>query len=373
MTVELPVDKKSKIKKLLYKFKKIKRCSIRNFAKFVGSLESCCPTLKYGRVHMRSLERERYVALTNNNENYNAIMTLSNEVSNDLQWWIDHINFARDSILVRNPDLEIFTDASLSGWGAFCNGRRIHGHWNAEEKNWSINRLELKAVSFGLKCLTDNVSNSNILLRVDNTTALAYINRKGGTRYPDLHTIAKEIWDWCKKNNNWIFASYICSADNAEADFESRRLEPETEYSLAQSAFEKIIDKFGVPDMDLFASRTNSKCEKFVSWKKDPEAFAIDAFTLNWNSDFFYAFPPFILIPRVLEKIKQDKCNGIIVVPQWPAQPWYPMFMNLLQSDFIKFEPDINLLSSLDRLPHPLWKRLTLVAGILSGQPSRKN
>ena len=57
----------------------------------------------------------------------------------------------------------------------------------------------------------------------------------------------------------------------------------------------------------------------------DPTAEAIDAFTLNWHTLKFYAFPPFSIMPKVLKKIQTDKggrnmCTtqlaNPIVVPQ---------------------------------------------------------
>ena len=83
---------------------------------------------------------------------------------------------------------------------------------------------------------------------------------------------------------------------------------------------------------------------------------------------FFYAFPPFSIILRTLRKIKKEKAEGIVVVPDWPAQPWYPLFHSMLEAEPIKFKPNIDLLSSCNREPHTLWKRLTLVAGRLSGK-----
>lgn len=93
------------------------------------------------------------------------------------------------------------------------------------------------------------------------------------------------------------------------------------EFELSDVAFRKIINKFGYPNIDLFATRINVKCKDYVSWTKDPESIAVDAFTINSNKYFFYAFPPFILITRVLKKIREEKAEGIVVVPQWPAQP----------------------------------------------------
>jgi hypothetical protein len=40
-----------------------------------------------------------------------------------------------------------------------------------------------------------------------------------------------------------------------------------------------------------------------LSWKADPLAWAIDAFTLQWKNFIFYAFPPFSLIDRVCQKV----------------------------------------------------------------------
>lgn len=77
----------------------------------------------------------------------------------------------------------------------------------------------------------------DVLLRIDNTTAIAYINKKGGVRFLKLVKITKKIWQWCEDRDLWIFAKRIASEDNVEADIESRRLEPETEFALTQSAF----------------------------------------------------------------------------------------------------------------------------------------
>ena len=101
-----------------------------------------------------------------------------------------------------------------------------------------------------------------------------------GTQYKNLNSITREIWQWCEKRNIWIFASYVKSKDNYDADFESRRIEPETEFQLSDAAFNKIIHSFGTPEIDLFASRTNAKCERYVSWKQDPGSEVTDAFTI---------------------------------------------------------------------------------------------
>ncbi|XP_071573676.1 uncharacterized protein [Temnothorax nylanderi] len=206
---------------------------------------------------MRSFERERFLALERNNDDFEAIMRLSSELEEDFDWWSNHINQAKNQIKRFDPAVEIFSDASSSSWGAYCNDHRVNGFWNEEERDQHINYLELLAAWFGLKCFAKELRDCDVLLRIDNTTAIAYINKRGGVRFPN----------------------YIASKDNVEADIESRRLEPETEFALAQSAFCQIVSKFGNPEIDIFATRTNTKCKKYISWKKDPGSIEIDAFT----------------------------------------------------------------------------------------------
>lgn len=370
MSIVLPPEKKSKIEQLTLKFGTTRGCKIRDFAKMVGSIVSCCPAVKYGFAHTKSLEREKFLALEKNNGNYDALMKLSNNIKEDLLWWRLNVQKSQNSLKMLDFQREIFSDSSLTGWGAAYRNETARGSWNAEERACHINFLELKAAFFGLKCFAKHARGIDILLRIDNTTAISYINRMGGVQYPRLNQITQEIWRWCEERNIILFASYISSKDNFVADAESRKAEPETEFELANEAFEKIVEKFGKPTIDLFASRINAKCEKYFSWFKDPNSTAVDAFTKSWHGLNFYAFPPFAIILKVLRKIKNEKAEGIVVVPEWPAQPWFPLFYSMSISEPIYLKPNINLLISCNREPHPLWRNLTLVVAKLSGKDS---
>ncbi|CAD6234371.1 GSCOCG00001862001-RA-CDS, partial [Cotesia congregata] len=194
-----------------------------------------------------------------------------------------------------------------------------------------------------------------ILLRIDNTTAIAYINKAGGIKYPRLSELARSIWQWCESRNIWVVASYIPSKLNVEADRASRQVNLDTEWELSQTVFQKVLGCYGPFSIDLFASRVNKKCSRFCSRYPDPDAELVDAFTFSWRSEEFYAFPPFALILPALRKIINDKASGVLVVPHWPAQPWYPLFTSILCQPPLNFEPKINLLQSPFRQQnHPL-------------------
>lgn len=98
------------------------------------------------------------------------------------------------------------------------------------------------------------------------------------------------------------FATQFFSKDNFEVDFESRRLETETKHSPLHTKFQDITAKLGKPEIDLYASQTNTKCNLYYSWKRDPGALKVDAFTQDWRFFFFYVFRPFSIIFRVWEK-----------------------------------------------------------------------
>ncbi|XP_050294576.1 uncharacterized protein LOC126743396 isoform X1 [Anthonomus grandis grandis] len=367
MSVSLPQDKVSSTLELVSKFLLLEKCSIRDFARMLGKVTSICPGIKYGWLYTKYFERQKFLALQSSNENYNATMKILPLLYEDFQWWIKNLPKAKNFIQIDSFAIEIFSDASSTGWGISCLGKKSRGFWSVVEKEYHINYLELLAVFFGLKCFASHLSNCNILCRVDNTTALAYINKMGSVQYPKLNNLSRTIWQWCEERNLFLYASYIKSIDNWEADHESRSLATETEWALDLPAFMKISSSFGEPEIDLFASRTNAKCGKFVSWLRDPESIAIDAFTLNWNQLKFYAFPPFALILRVLNKIISDNARGILVVPLWTAQPWYPVFLSLLEREPIIFAPYKNLMS-FNSTPHPLWRKTTLAAGIVSAK-----
>lgn len=367
MAISLPQKKRENILKLTNKFLALRSCKIRSFARYIGILASACPAVCYGWLYTKALERQKFLALKSSKGNYEASMKISANLKEDLLWWLNNISNTNNFIKPPKFEIEIFSDASTTGWGIYCNGKVSRGLWSESEKQQHINFLELLAAFFGLKCFASEFSNCHILLRIDNTTAIAYINRMGSIQHPLLNNLSRKIWQWCEHRKIVIFASYIKSVHNTEADRESRNLDVETEWSLNDAYFEKIILYFGKPVIDLFASRHNTKCGRFVSWKRDPDAWAVDAFTLSWKIFFFYAFPPFSLILRILQKIIEDKAEGILVVPLWPAQAWFPLFNSLLIEEPLYFPPSRDSLLSANRIPHPLWPSLTLVAGVLSG------
>ncbi|KYN29460.1 hypothetical protein ALC57_01098 [Trachymyrmex cornetzi] len=101
-------------------------------------------------------------------------MALSPSIKEDLLWWEKIFANPTQSDIIRSGRfaLEIFTDASLTGWGAICGKIRTHGFWSAEENKNHVNFLELLAVFHALRSFVSQIRGCDILLREDNSTAL---------------------------------------------------------------------------------------------------------------------------------------------------------------------------------------------------------
>lgn len=324
MTIALPESKRVSLMEKIRVCRDSTSLTIRDLAKMTGSLVAASPATPYGLLYTKDLEREKFIALARS-RNFESPFTLSDSCHSALAWWQSHLSPEGCPIRSDCFDLEIFSDSTLKGWGAWCRGSSAQGIWTREdlERHTSINQLELRAAFFGLKTFARGLSNCQILLRIDNTTAIAYVNRMGGIQLPSLSNLAKELWQWCERRAIFVVASYIPSKENVEADRASRIFKNlDTEWEFSQVRFEEVRDILGHPEIDLFASRANSKCELFFSWRPDPNALGVDAFTFDWSQfSLFYAFPPFSLILRVLKKILSDRATGILIFPFWPGNP----------------------------------------------------
>ena len=122
-----------------------------------------------------------------------------------------------------------------------------------------------------------------MLLKLDNTTAAAYINKKGGTISVSCNKLAKDIWNWAKGQDIfWITASYVPGVKNTTTDLRSHLFYGNKEWSLNERATKSLFDQFGKPEIDLLASRLNTKRTKYASYKPDPGAYHVNTCSLCW-------------------------------------------------------------------------------------------
>ena len=212
------------------------------------------------------------------------------------------------------------------------------------------------------------MSDVHVFMQLDNTTAVSYINNMGGIKSVSCNELAQSLWEWCILRNIWVSAQYLPGVENTVADAKSRTFNDNLEWMLDRGVFSELCSQYGRPDIDLFASRLNAQIHKYVAWLPEPESFATDAFTLDWSKFFFYAFPPFCLVGRCLQKIELDKADGFIIVPIWPTQIWFAKLLSLLiEEPIVLPKSKYLLMQPVSQLHHPLHSKLCLMSCRLSG------
>ena len=214
-------------------------------------------------------------------------------VTNEIKWWIRNIFDAFALIKLATFDLIIFSDASLQGWGGTDQVTQVGGRWNYIENKCHTNSLEYQVALFCLKAFCKNKTRLHVLLKRDNKKAVAYINKKGGTISASCNKLAKDIWKWARGQDIWITTSHVPGVKNTTttADLTSQRFYNKKEWSLHKRVAKSLFDQFGKLEIDLFASRLNTKCTKYASYKPDLDAYHINAFSLCWLDLNLYIFP----------------------------------------------------------------------------------
>jgi len=106
------------------------------------------------------------------------------------------------------------------------------------------------------------------------------INSMGGTHSMECHSVAKTICLFCMERKIWLSAARIPGKDNITADREFRIFSDNKEWMLSTHLFQEIVATWGEPTIDLFASRLNKQVACYASWKPDPEASYVDAFSI---------------------------------------------------------------------------------------------
>ena len=193
--------------------------------------------------------------------------------------------------------ITVHSDESNKGWGAVLNGQvRTGGLWTAKEAAHHINYLELLAAFLSLQAFGKACQNVTILLRMDNITAVSYVNQKGGTSSELLCQLAISTWTWCNERKICLLAEHLPGHLDVQADKESRLMKDRCDWKLNQAVFQCILATMGLIEINLFSSRLLKQLPRFYSWRPDPEAEATDAFMQDWSTSRGFANPPWCLI-----------------------------------------------------------------------------
>lgn len=280
MSLRLTVEKAIKIKEVCALILSKSIVSIREISELIGKMVASEFGVPYAKLFHKRLEIAKNEQLRRFRGDFDAKFSLDDKCKLDINWRIDNIEISKKYVTIENPSIVIKSDASLTGWGGVYGDQSTGGRWSSEESCYHINQLELLAVYLTLKSFCASMTSVHIRALIDNTTAVTYINKMGGMK-ANFSELTREIILWCKNRDIWLTAAHLPGSQNTEAHYESRHRNDDTEWELDNEVFTKVINQFGKPDIDLFASRLNSKLTRYCSFKPDPNALIVDAFTVS--------------------------------------------------------------------------------------------
>ena len=252
------------------------------------------------------------------------------------------------------------------GWGAHLDRQIASGLWDAHQAALSINARELLDVRLGPYQSRSSLQGRTVAVFCDNTTAVAYLRKVGGTRSPLLHTLAQEILRWTESLSIRLAPQFLLGSNSVLADALSRLHQlPHSEWSLNLTVFQSLRSLWPV-QIVLFATSANHRCSIYFSLFRDPMSAGTDAFLQSWDGLQAYAFPPVAIIPRVLATLRASTGMELtLVAPHWAQCPWFSDLLQLslappvvlpARHDLLRLPRSCHLSPDLSRLRLHAWR-----------------
>ena len=125
---------------------------------------------------------------------------------------------------------------------------------------------------FGVACsfvrytsLSAHLWDVHVRLKLDYSTAVAYINKIGGIKFPSLNSLSRTLWEWCIEKNIITSAQHIPGKENLVADSLSREFSSNLEWSVDIDIFNQITNMTFVPDINLFYQDLKGHCHGILA------------------------------------------------------------------------------------------------------------
>ena len=278
----------------------------RQIASFTGLAQSCYLAIPPARFFLRALhdcvgahavDCDGQPILFKHK--WNASVRLSHQALQDLRWWSKFDEKYNGRAIWLSPDTAVLhCDASKQGWGGVLNHTvPAHGFWRAHQQRLHITELELRAVRYTVETFVEKLANRQVLLWEDNQ-AVVQVLTNHTSRSPRLMRQLRFLWFILDMRCIALRPFYIRSEENIYADGLSR----ERDHS----------------DWRLHPRLFNSR------WA-DPASEAVDAFTQSdaaWRRELNWCNPPWELLPRLVQKLRNSGAAAIVLAPYWPSSSW---------------------------------------------------
>ena len=233
------------------------------------------------------------------------------------------------------PQAAIHTDAADMGFGGTLNTRDlrpgVHGMWSAQGVwDWkaraeSITLRELRAIrlllcgQLGQETRTAGVR--DLLLHIDNQAVVHITNSLVSASRPMMRELRrlKLVLD---RMGLRVKSEWIPSVANKFADALSRRF-PRGDLQIRRQLRRSIADGMLAP-RDVFKFRPLGEHPSYL------RRAAFEELKRDWDKEQVRLLcPPVDLIGATVQKLVKSKAPAILLIPDWPRQPWHQAALRL--------------------------------------------
>ncbi|XP_029965839.1 uncharacterized protein LOC115401688 [Salarias fasciatus] len=243
----------------------------------LGLMAAPHPVVRLGLLHMRRLQRWFSRLRCLGKWDGHRLISIPPQAHQDLLFWMDPALLMQGTPLdcVSNH-VEVFTDASLTGWGGTLGHLAVGGAWDSLPSH--INVLEMTPVQRVLLHFQARLKDSHVLVRSDNTTVVVYLNRRGGLGLPPSSQSGRDPAVGGPAPR--LSQSATCVQG------------PQRRRGQNVPGTARLSSRFGHPVADLFASAENAQCPLWFSLRSsDGPPLRVDAFAhSSWLGGLLYMF-----------------------------------------------------------------------------------
>ena len=241
---------------------------------------------------------------------------LHNDCLSEIFFWKNNIVSLNSRTIVpyQAPFLLSSSDASNVACGAYLVGTEEVSHrmWSSSEAEKSSTWRELKAVHFALTSFKNSVQGKSVKWHSDNQGAVRIVDI--GSPNAELHSIALDIFDFCRNFNVRFVSQWVPRELNTRADDVSNIIDFDDWYTT-QGFFAHLDHIWGPHTVDRFANALNAHLPRFNSRFRVPGTEAVDAFSVSWAAENNWLVPPVHCIIRVIQHLLVCSAFGTLVVP----------------------------------------------------------
>ena len=301
--------------------------SARDLHRLLGMLTFMATLVPRGRLRLRPIQWWASEIWCQETGCWSDRISVTPTILHQVAWWASPAVLQGVSLSALETEITLFTDASSHGWGAQLGSRTLQGTWSPQQASQHINLLEMEAVFLSVTRFLPQLKSRVVRLMCDNAVVVSYINKEGGTKSFRLTRLTIRLLKFCDRKGIRLVPVHLPGSRNIQADALSRVGQTlATEWAINGQLLHPVFSAWGTPVIDLFATFANRKLPVFASPFPDQRAKYVDAMSVPWSGmGMVYAFPPFKMLPAVLNKIRwSHNLSVILIAPRLMSASWMP-------------------------------------------------